>query len=87
MNGAVDDLEIKRERILDSIRKRRTAGKDLGGRRQTITDSQIRSALCLIDAGEPTAQVARDLGMFPATLYRRARWLNRSDTVAHANQL
>lgn len=36
---------IKRERIVDSISKRRIAGKDLGGRRQRVTDSQIRSAL------------------------------------------
>ena len=35
------ELEIKRERITDSVAKRRAAGKDLGGRRQTFTDSQI----------------------------------------------
>lgn len=34
------ELEIKRERITDSVAKRRAAGKDLGGRRQTFTDSQ-----------------------------------------------
>lgn len=76
------ELEIKRERVLDSISKRRAAGKDLGGRRQIITDSQIRSALQLVQAGEPTAQVARDLGMSPATLYRRARALDQSAGVA-----
>ena len=43
------ELEIKRERITDSVAKRRAAGKDLGGRRQTFTDSQIRNALRLID--------------------------------------
>ena len=32
--------------------KRRAAGKDLGGRRQTFTDSQIRNALRLIEAGD-----------------------------------
>lgn len=36
--------EIKRERVTDSIRKRREAGLDLGGRPRRITDSQIRSA-------------------------------------------
>ena len=30
--------QIKRERIVDSISKRRIAGKNLGGRRQRITD-------------------------------------------------
>ena len=67
------ELEIKRERVVDSVSKRREAGKDLGGRRQTISDSQIRNALRLVDAGEPAAQVARDLGMSRATFYRRSR--------------
>ena len=65
------ELEIKRERVTDSIAKRRAAGGDLGGRRQQVTDSQIRSARRLIEAGQPAAQVARDLGMSRATLYRR----------------
>jgi DNA invertase Pin-like site-specific DNA recombinase len=65
------ELEIKRERIRDSVSKRRAAGRDLGGRRQAFTDSQIRNAQRLIVAGEPTSQVARDLGMSRATLYRR----------------
>jgi DNA invertase Pin-like site-specific DNA recombinase len=69
------ELEIKRERITDSVAKRRAAGKDLGGRRPTFTDSQIRNALRLIDSGEPATQVARDLGMSRATLYRRIREL------------
>ncbi|WP_144836733.1 recombinase family protein [Kocuria rosea] len=69
------ELEIKRERITDSVAKRRAAGKDLGGRRQTFTDSQIRNAVRLIDSGEPATQVARDLGMSRATLYRRIREL------------
>jgi DNA invertase Pin-like site-specific DNA recombinase len=45
------ELEIKRERITDSVVKRRAAGKDLGGRRPTFTDSQIRNALRLIESG------------------------------------
>ena len=69
------ELEIKRERITDSVAKRRAAGKDFGGRPQTFTDSQIRNALRLIDGGEPATQVARDLGMSRATLYRRIREL------------
>ena len=69
------ELEIKRERITDSVAKRRAAGKDLGGRRQTFTDSQIRNARRLIDGGEPATQVARDLGMSRATLYRRIQQL------------
>ena len=68
--------DIKRERIVDSIAKRREAGRDLGGRPRRVTDSQIRSALRLIQGGEPTAQVARDLGMSRATFYRRSRSLS-----------
>ncbi|MDQ3158309.1 MAG: recombinase family protein [Actinomycetota bacterium] len=67
--------DIKRERITDSISKRRDAGKDLGGRPRRVTDSQIRSAVRLVEGGEPAAQVARDLGMSRATFYRRSRAL------------
>lgn len=69
------EYEIKSERVTDSISKRRAAGKNLGVRPQRITDSQIRSALSLIDGGTPAAQVARDLGMSRATFYRRSRTL------------
>ncbi|WP_422935008.1 recombinase family protein [Sinomonas sp. P47F7] len=67
--------EIKRERVIDSISKRRAAGKDLGGRPRQITDSQVRSAVRLVEGGDPAAQVARDLGMSRATFYRRSRTL------------
>jgi DNA invertase Pin-like site-specific DNA recombinase len=75
------ELEIKRERITDSVAKRWAAGKDLGGRRQTFTDSQIRNALRLIDAGEPATQVARDVGMSRATLYRWIRKLPQATPI------
>ena len=45
--------EIKRERVTDSIAKRREAGKDLGGRPRRITDSQIRSAVRLVEGASP----------------------------------
>lgn len=69
------ELEIKRERVNDSVSKRRQAGKDLGGRRPIFTESQIRTAKKLIDGGEPASQVARDMGMSRATLYRRIKEL------------
>ena len=69
------EYEIKRERIVDSISKRRNAGKDLGGRPRRVTDSQIRIAMRLVDGGEPAAQMARDLGMSRATFCRRSRTL------------
>jgi DNA invertase Pin-like site-specific DNA recombinase len=55
--------DIKRERTVDSISKRRDAGKDLGGLPRRVTDSEIRSAVRLVEGGERAAQVARDLGM------------------------
>jgi DNA invertase Pin-like site-specific DNA recombinase len=67
--------EIKRERVTDSISKRREAGEDLGGRPRRVTDSQIRSAVRLVKGGEPAAQAARDLGMSRTTFYRRSRAL------------
>lgn len=65
--------QIKSERIVDSISKRRIAGKDLGGRPRRITDSQISNALQLVQSGQSAAQVTRDLGMSRATFYRRSR--------------
>ncbi|HCN39866.1 recombinase family protein [Rothia sp. (in: high G+C Gram-positive bacteria)] len=70
------ELEIKRERINDSVTKRRTTGGDLGGRRPTFTESQIRTAAKLIQAGGPATQVAKDMGMSRATLYRRIKELS-----------
>ena len=70
--------DIKRERIIDSINKRRGAGRDLGGRPWRVTDSQIRNAIQLVEAGDPVAEVARNLGMSRATYYRRTRTLARA---------
>lgn len=44
---AQTELEIKREPINDSVNKRRANGRDLGGRRPTFTESQIRTAATL----------------------------------------
>ncbi|WP_373461211.1 helix-turn-helix domain-containing protein [Arthrobacter sp. B1I2] len=51
------------------------SGMELGGRPGRVTDSQIRSAVRLVEGGEPAAQVTRDLGMSQATFYRRPRAL------------
>jgi DNA invertase Pin-like site-specific DNA recombinase len=64
------ELQIKCERITDTVFTRHAAGKDLGGRLQAFTDRCVRIAVRLIDAGEPAAQVARDMGMSSVTLYR-----------------
>lgn len=69
------ERDIKLERMNDSITKRRAAGRDLGGRKAQFTESQIRNASNLIESGHPAAQVARELGMSRATLYRRVNEL------------
>ncbi|TFD50330.1 recombinase family protein [Cryobacterium frigoriphilum] len=78
--------EIKRERIVDSINKRREAGKDLGGRPRIITDSQVRNARRLIDGGETATTVARDLRMSRATFYRRTRALDLTTESSEASE-
>lgn len=72
------ELEIKRERVADSVAKRRAEGGDLGGRPQTITASKIDSAIRLLDQGIPASKVARDIGISRATLYRRIEALRMS---------
>jgi DNA invertase Pin-like site-specific DNA recombinase len=73
------ELDIKKERVGDSVSKRRAAGLDLGGRRQVFTERQIKSAADLIEKGRPATHVARDMGMSRATLYRRIRELPKAD--------
>ncbi|PPG42059.1 recombinase family protein [Pseudoclavibacter sp. RFBA6] len=65
------ELEIKRERVLDSVSKRRAAGSDLGGRLRKISERQLKNAAHLVAADVPVAEVARNLGISRATLYRR----------------
>lgn len=72
------ELAIKKERITDSVAKRRAAGADLGGRRPTITESQVEAARDLIDAGNTPSRVAKDLGMSRASLHRRLSDLARA---------
>jgi DNA invertase Pin-like site-specific DNA recombinase len=72
MMSALAEMErnLIRERSADGMRKARDRGV-IGGRKKTFTDSQIKNAKHLIDAGKPATDVARDLGMSRATLYRR----------------
>ncbi|MBB2956276.1 recombinase family protein [Pseudoclavibacter helvolus] len=77
------ELEIKRERVLDSVSKRRASGADLGGRPRKITDSQLRNAAQLIAADVPVAEVARNLGISRATLYRRLSEVNPAAAELH----
>ncbi|WP_374238522.1 helix-turn-helix domain-containing protein [Kocuria rosea] len=57
----------------------RSPGRRHGG--SVFTESSIRNALRLIDAGEPATQVARNLAMSRATLYRRIRERPSATTI------
>jgi DNA invertase Pin-like site-specific DNA recombinase len=65
---AQTEREIKRKRITDSVVKRRSAGKNLSGRRPALTDFQARKAVTLIEAGESAPRVARNLGIDHAAI-------------------
>jgi DNA invertase Pin-like site-specific DNA recombinase len=74
------ELEIKRERMTDSIAKRRAKGGDLGGRRQAIPDDIIHGITQDIEAGMSASAAVRkrqDQGIqiSRATYYRRLKEL------------
>ena len=77
MMAALAEMELatKRERIVESVGKRRAAGMDCGGRRRRLTKSQILNARRLVKAGESATQVAPDLSMsrHPVSEELRAR--------------
>jgi hypothetical protein len=65
------ELDTKRERFTDSVRKRRQTGGNLGGRPQKVTDRQIANAIRLIDGREAAAPVLRVLGLLRSPFYRK----------------
>lgn len=67
------ELEVKRERIRDSVAKRRAKGGDLGGRRVKLTDDQVHGAAVDIANGMSAAAAAAARGVSYQTLWRRAK--------------
>ena len=61
------ELEIKQERVVDSVAKRREGGKDLGERPRLITNGHIRHARRLIDGDATATTDSRDPGLSRAT--------------------
>ena len=81
------ELEIKKERMNDSIAKRRAKGGNLGGRPQKFTDNQIRSARDLVNAGLRTVTEAADeLGMSRTTFYARVAELTAREDASLSPQ-
>ena len=69
------DLMIERTRAgLDAARKR---GR-IGGRKRQMTESKMESAKKLLNDGIPPREVAQNLGVSIATLYR---WLPASERI------
>jgi DNA invertase Pin-like site-specific DNA recombinase len=73
--------EMERELIIERTRAGLAVARALGrkgGRKRTMTDSKIDSAKKLLSSGVPPRDVAKDLGVSLATLYR---WIPASDQI------
>lgn len=71
--------EMERELIIERTRAGLEVARALGrkgGRKRTMTDSKIISAKRLLASGVPPRDVAKDLGVSLATLYR---WIPASE--------
>ena len=65
--------QMERELIVERTKAGLESAKKLGrvgGRKRTMTDSKLASAKKLLDSGIPPKDVAKDLGVSLATLYR-----------------
>lgn len=65
------ELDIKRERINDSIAKRKAKGGDLGGRKQAISADTINGIAADIESGMSAAKAIKARGISRASYYRR----------------
>jgi DNA invertase Pin-like site-specific DNA recombinase len=72
---AQTELEIKANASPTQWRQAGSPVRTWAGDAQRSSPAQIRRAVRLIEAGESATQMARDLGMSRAILYRRMRHL------------
>lgn len=73
--------QMERELIVERTRAGLEVARALGrkgGRKRTMTDSKITSAKRLLASGVPPRDVAKDLGVSLATLYR---WIPASEQI------
>jgi DNA invertase Pin-like site-specific DNA recombinase len=73
--------QMERELIVERTRAGLEVARALGrtgGRKRSMTDSKITSAKRLLASGVPPRDVAKDLGVSLATLYR---WIPASDQI------
>ena len=66
---AVMERELIQERTMAGLIAARRAGKT-GGRPKALTDSKLKAARTLLEAGTPYKDVSRNIGVSVATLYR-----------------
>ena len=69
--GALAQFErsLIQERVKAGLESAKRLGR-IGGRKRTMTDSKLASAKKLLESGIPPKDVAKDLGVSLATLYR-----------------
>lgn len=75
--------EMERELIVERTRAGLEVARSLGrkgGRKRSMTDSKIISAKRLLHSGVPPRDVAKDLGISLATLYR---WVPATDHMSY----
>lgn len=78
------ELEIKRERIRDSVAKRRAQGQDLGGRREKHSDRVILLIKHTAEnnVGYNVEKACKEIGVSRATYYRRIAEIEARQTGA-----
>lgn len=72
------ERDLIRERTNAGLKAARARGR-LGGRRPKMDESKILSAMRLLDSGMPSSEVAKNLGVSRATLYRQIQKASRAE--------
>lgn len=72
------ERDLIRERTNAGLKAARARGR-MGGRKPKMDESKVLSAKRLLDAGMPSAEVAKNLGVSRATLYRQIQKASRAE--------
>ncbi len=71
------ERDLIRERTNAGLQAARARGR-MGGRKPKMDESKVLSAKRLLDSGMPSAEVAKNLGVSRATLYRRIQQASKA---------
>lgn len=72
------ERDLIRERTNAGLKAARARGR-MGGRRPKMDESKVLSAKRLLDSGMPSVEVAKNLGVSRATLYRQIQKAARAE--------